>query len=134
MFYYFQKTMNSPPAEIKGAEELIVDSFEQQSEFDDITAYAESIEAQYHMILESYLDEGSLKRNAEMSWATINQEVGFIEISAMIDYIQGEDADTVDEEQGDEANTEDEIQDDEAERKNEIDAVKIILNQVMSDL
>jgi len=100
------------PAEIKGAEKLIVDSFEQQSEFDDITAYAGSIEAQYHTILESYLDEGSLKSNTEMSWATINQEVGFIEVSSMDDYAQGDGTDTED----------------------EVATIKVILDQVMSDL
>ena len=100
------------PAKIKGAEKLIADSFEQQSEFDDIAAYAESIGAQYSTIQESYLDEDSLKSNAEMSWATINQKVGFLEISAMIDYAQGDDTDA----------------------KDEIAAVKGILDQLMSDL
>lgn len=100
------------PAKLKGAEKLIADSFEQQSEFDDISDYAESIGAQYHTILKSYLDEGSLKSNAEMSWAIINQEVGFVEISSMIDYVQGDDADAED----------------------EVAAVKVILDQIMSDL
>jgi len=90
-------------AELRGIRKVIFDSFSDPSEFaseeqwfEALQEYANDIAAKYVEIRSSYLDEGSQESaggstGRRVSWGTINQQVGYLRVGAMIGISTGDD-------------------------------------------
>jgi len=74
-------------AERRGANQVILESFPLQSEYDDINDYAAAIGSQYVQIRNSYFDEGSIRKVEGAQWGTIGGQVGYLRIGTMTDLL-----------------------------------------------
>ena len=73
--------------EYRGANRVIVDSFPDQTEYDDIQDYANSLGSKYKEIISTYLDTEKSAGGEDgnvVTWGTIGQQVGYLRISRMV--------------------------------------------------
>lgn len=83
--------------EYRGANRVIVDSFEEQNEFDDIQEYANAVSSKYIEIRSSYLDTDTEKSAGgededAVIWGTIGDKVGYLRVARMEELANNEDS------------------------------------------
>ena len=82
--------------ELGGSYEVIVDGFNEQTDFDDIEDFSDAVASDYLATLSSYLDAGSEVQTGgtdddEITWGTIDQQVGYLHVRSMSDLDPNED-------------------------------------------
>ena len=81
--------------EYRGANQVIFDSFQGQTEYDDIQDYANALLSKYKEIISSYLDTeksaGGEDSNV-VTWGMIGQQVGYLRVSRMYNITSDEDS------------------------------------------
>jgi len=73
-------------ADYRGANAVVLESFPQQTEYDDIQAYADALSSKYRDIRRSYIDGGSLNTGSQsehVRWGLIGGRVGYLRIGSM---------------------------------------------------
>lgn len=102
--------------EYRGANQVIVNSFPDQTDYDDIQDYANAVSSKYIEIRSSYLDAGTEKTaggedDDGVMWGTISQKIGYMRVARM-----------------------EELSSDEDSVEAELTAVNTIMTEVLADL